>query len=104
MIHLTEAGKIIRKIRIDLCEKQMEMAYKLGVTDSYLSSIERGERVMTFDVLQKLVKAYGIKYAKGYDIIRKVLSGTEWYRIPVSDANIDKLAEIIYRECERDGE
>ena len=41
---LTNFGKFCRKIRMDNKETQVEMAERLGVSDSYLSCIEIGKR------------------------------------------------------------
>ncbi|WP_241647867.1 helix-turn-helix domain-containing protein [Rosenbergiella metrosideri] len=41
---LSELGKTIRKFRIDAGVNQRQMAEELGVTNSYLSMIEKGDK------------------------------------------------------------
>ena len=42
----TELGKFLRKLRIDKNEILLDMANKLGVSPSFLSSVEIGKRQM----------------------------------------------------------
>lgn len=48
---LSELGKTIRKFRIDAGVNQRLMAEELGVTNSYLSMIEKGDK----DASQRLI-------------------------------------------------
>lgn len=48
---LSELGKTIRKFRIDAGVNQRQMAEELGVTNSYLSMIEKGDK----DASQRLI-------------------------------------------------
>ena len=50
---LSELGKTIRKFRIDAGVNQRQMAKELGITNSYLSMIEKGDK----DASQRLVGA-----------------------------------------------
>ncbi len=50
---LSELGKTIRKFRIDAGVNQRQMAEELGVTNSYLSMIEKGDK----DASQRIIGA-----------------------------------------------
>jgi len=48
---LTKFGRIIRKYRIDKGENMKDMADSVGVSNSYLSQIERGKRTISPDLI-----------------------------------------------------
>ena len=53
-MRLSELGKAIRKFRIDAGVNQRQMAEELGVTDSYLSMVERGDRDASQRIIGKM--------------------------------------------------
>lgn len=61
---LTELGKKTRKIRIDNEEILMDMANKLGISVSYLSSIEVGKRNVPEDFIEKIEQIYNVKLSE----------------------------------------
>lgn len=50
--------KMLRTIRLDLDITQVQMANDLGVSQSYLSHAERGERKLSDSVIDKLYNCY----------------------------------------------
>lgn len=54
----TEYGKYLKKLRIDNDETIAKMAGGMGITPSYLSAIESGERVIPVDFTEKLAQRY----------------------------------------------
>lgn len=54
-------GIIIRKARIESGLSQLELAHKAGVTQPYISSIEKGEVNITLAILIHIFKILGIK-------------------------------------------
>lgn len=70
----TELGKFLKKLRIDNDEVIKDMAKKLGVSDSYLSQIELGNRKIPKAFLSRILEAYELN--------------TE---------QINKLSKIIYK-------
>ena len=57
---LTEFGQHLRKLRIDCNEFLKDMADKLGVTSSYLSAIETGNRNIPDGWVVKISQLYGL--------------------------------------------
>lgn len=55
---MTDLGKSLRILRIENDENLYDMAVKLGISSSYLSSIENGLRNMPVDLLDKLKSVY----------------------------------------------
>lgn len=54
-------GYLFKKIRNDNCYSQFYIANKLGVTQSYISQIENGERKLTLNFIEKAWKELGFK-------------------------------------------
>lgn len=57
---LTEFGKFTRKLRIDNGELLKNMADKLGVSSSYLSSVETGKRKVPLEWADKISLLYSL--------------------------------------------
>ncbi len=55
---LTNFGKKLRILRINTGETIVEMSEKLGLSTSYLSSIENGKRKIPKDLLENVFKNY----------------------------------------------
>ena len=55
---LTNFGKKLRILRINTGETIVEMSEKLGLSISYLSSIENGKRKIPKDLLENVFKSY----------------------------------------------
>lgn len=53
-MQLTKFGKVIRKLRIEYDMLLGEMAKKIGISSSYLSSIEIGEREIPQNFFEKI--------------------------------------------------
>lgn len=58
---LTHIGKQTRKIRIDNEELLIDMANKLGISASYLSSIETGKRKTPDNFISNIEQIYNVK-------------------------------------------
>ena len=56
----TAFGKELRKLRIDKDETVYAMAKKMGISISYLSAIEAGSRSIPADMVDKIIKKYGL--------------------------------------------
>lgn len=54
----TKYGIELRKIRIERGENLLHMSNRIGISASYLSSIENGSRKIPEDLTKKIVKLY----------------------------------------------
>ena len=57
---LTQLGAFLRKLRIDRREYLRDMAAKLGVSMSFLSSVENGKKNMPSEWMTKIPPLYGL--------------------------------------------
>ena len=53
-------GKELRKLRVDMDENINTMARKLGISISYLSAIEAGQRKIPSDMVDKIIAKYNL--------------------------------------------
>ena len=56
-------GKIVRRFRESLGVSQEELAAKTRIHRTYIGGIERGERNVSIDNVERISKALGIKAA-----------------------------------------
>lgn len=56
----TELGKFLRKLRVDNDELMKQMADRLGLASSTLSSIESGRRKASEEFVKKVANVYGL--------------------------------------------
>ena len=57
---ITEFGKMLRNIRMDCGEHLKDMAGKLGITSSYLYSVENGNRSVPAKWIGQIIEMYGL--------------------------------------------
>lgn len=60
MSGLTHLGKFLRKLRIDRGELLRTMATRLGVSMSFLSSVENGKKNMPSEWITRIPDLYGL--------------------------------------------
>lgn len=65
---LTEFGKVIRKIRLDKGEILKNMAERLGVSSSFLSSVENGRKDIPEKWLDQIVDFYNLNEKEKEDL------------------------------------
>ena len=61
---LTSLGKFLRKLRIDRGELLKTMSEKLGISMSFLSSVENGKKSMPSDWIQRIPELYNLDDSK----------------------------------------
>lgn len=61
---LTSLGKFLRKLRIDHGELLRTMSDKLGISMSFLSSVENGKKSMPSDWIVKIPELYNLDGTK----------------------------------------
>lgn len=57
-------GINLRRLRHDQGVSQENLAERAGLHRTYVSSVERGERNVTLETIEKLSKALGVSMAK----------------------------------------
>ena len=97
---LTEFGKELRRIRLNTSELLKDMAYKLDVTDSYLSAIEHGKREIPAILIKKIMKEYDLNKEDADRLDEAANNSKSSLKIDLQNASIDdkKLANAFARK------
>ncbi len=92
---LTEFGKLLRIIRINSGDSAKEMAQKLNMSPSYLSTIENGKRNIPIDMDKLLIEAYGLS-DKDKEKLRKAMAeSSDRVKIDLTDL-AEKKRQMIF--------
>lgn len=60
MSRTTEVGKFIKVLRVRNNERVADMALKIGVSPSYLSSVENTQRKLNNQTIRELIRVYNL--------------------------------------------
>ena len=74
---LTQLGKFLRKLRIDRGELLKDMADKLGMSSSMLSSIENNNRKPSSDFVSRVEGAYQLTAAQAEELARAAMGSLD---------------------------
>lgn len=92
---VTDLGKFLRKLRTDNNERQADMAYRLGYHQTSLSYIERGNRKITSQLEDNIIKRYRLNEEQIKEF-KKVIFKTELKKLINSDIMmIDNRNDIV---------
>lgn len=97
---VTNLGKKLRKIRIDNDEISSDMARKLEISVSYLSTIENGKRNVPKDFAKKLFKIYQLSDNDKEKILQaiSIYSGEMRIRLDSLNEKQKELSLLYARE------
>jgi transcriptional regulator with XRE-family HTH domain len=83
-------GKRIRQLRESMGLTQEQLASKVGMDYKYLGSVERGERNITIDNIQRIAEAFGVET---YQLFCFSLEGLK----PQEEVIEEKIEDILER-------
>jgi transcriptional regulator with XRE-family HTH domain len=52
-------GRLVRRLRVEKGYSQEEFSFRVGLHQTYVSSVERGERNVTIQTADRIAKALG---------------------------------------------
>jgi len=84
---LTKFGKALRNIRFDQDELLKDMAYKLNVTPSFLSSIEVGKKNVPDSMIEKIAQIYRLSLHQEQELIDLAKESTCKVQISLQNKN-----------------
>ncbi len=105
----TTFGKELRKLRIDKDENIHTMAKKLGISISYLSAIEAGNRNIPSGMVDKIIKKYHLNKERSEIMRQAEAESAKEIDIDLSTVSVEqrklvfalsrKLNDISDEEC-----
>ena len=64
-------GELVRRLRLERRLSQEEFSFRVGLHQTYVSSIERGERNVTIQTADRLAKALGTSLAGMFEELER---------------------------------
>ena len=92
---ITEFGKLLRIIRINSGDSAKEMAAKLNMSPSYLSTIENGKRNIPLDMEKLLIDAYQLSERDKEKLRKAMAESSEVVKIDLTDL-AEKKRQMIF--------
>lgn len=86
---LTPFGKTMRKLRLDINVNLETMAARLGISPSYLSAIENGERKIPPALTERIVSLYALGPEKSEQLRQAEVDSLTEVVINLGDASVD---------------
>ena len=65
-------GELVRRLRQEMGYSQEEFSFRVGLHQTYVSSVERGERNVTIQTADRIAKALGTTLADIFAEIERV--------------------------------
>ena len=92
---ITEFGKLLRIIRINSGDSAKDMAQKLNMSPSYLSTIENGKRNIPPDMEELLIRAYNLSDKDKEKLRKAMVDSSDTVKIDLTDL-AEKKKQMIY--------
>ncbi|WP_273756947.1 helix-turn-helix domain-containing protein [Bartonella sp. MM73XJBT] len=97
---LTSFGKMLRKLRIDHSERLLDMAEKLDVSVSFLSSVEIGKKSVPVGMEEKIIKLYALNQDIAFLLRKEADSCRKNFTIKPSDSFGREVVGMFVRTLE----
>ena len=92
---ITEFGKLLRIIRINCGDSAKDMALKLNMSPSYLSTIENGKRNIPPDMEELLIRAYNLSDKDKEKLRKAMVNSSDTVKIDLTEL-AEKKKRMIY--------
>lgn len=96
---LTEYGKAVRKLRIDLAMTLRDMAAELGLTPAYLSGVETGRKPVGDRLVRDVITLLARRGVDAEHLMEAAVRSRKEVRLRVQEARDDQreLAVVLAR-------
>lgn len=88
---LTEFGKEVRKLRIEITMTLREMAVELGVTPAYLSGVETGRKHIGDPLVRSVIKIFADRGVNAQHLMDAAARSRKEIRIRLQGARADQV-------------
>jgi transcriptional regulator with XRE-family HTH domain len=92
---VTQFGKLLRIIRVNSGDSAKDMAKKLNMSPSYLSTIENGKRNIPVDMDRLLIESYNLTEQDKTELRKAMLESSEKVKIDLTDL-AEKRRRMIF--------
>jgi transcriptional regulator with XRE-family HTH domain len=70
-------GKLVRRLREENGYSQEDFAFRVGLHQTYVSSVERGERNVTIGTADRIARALGMTLSGLFSELERAREGTD---------------------------
>lgn len=92
---ITELGKVLRIIRINVGDSMRDMAEKLNLSAAYLSAIENGKRNVPDDFEEKIKSSYKLSEKDVLKLREAITDTASKVKINITELS-DKRKKLLY--------
>lgn len=86
-IALTPLGKMLRKLRIDACERIADLAKELGCTSSFVSAVELGKKSPPEGFISSVIAHYQLDELQAAELRSAASRSVSSVRIDLENSN-----------------
>jgi hypothetical protein len=97
-IMLTEIGKELRKLRIDLGERMLDMAANLKISPAFLSAVEVGRKTPPDGFAESVIQAYKLTGEAADKVIRSFDRSRENFKLTANSMFARDTAGLLARK------
>lgn len=87
---LTKVGKWLRQVRLERDEHLKDMAQNIGVTSSYLSSVENGKRSLSNQLVEKICETYRLNETMRHEFRHLAMQARQKVELDVNNVSGEK--------------
>lgn len=92
----TDLGKYLKKLRIDKDEKMQDMATKLNVSTSFLSSVENGKKKMPSTMMANIISLYTPDEKNKNEFIEAAAASCDKVEIPLDSEDVRRKEVALH--------
>ncbi|WP_273758792.1 helix-turn-helix domain-containing protein [Bartonella sp. AU55XJBT] len=97
---VTSFGKILRKLRVEHSERLLDMAEKLDVSVSFLSSVEIGKKSVPVGMEEKIIELYGLDQKEALLLRKEAYACRKSFTIKPSNSCRCEIVGMFVRNLE----
>jgi transcriptional regulator with XRE-family HTH domain len=70
-------GRLVRRLRVEKGYSQEEFSFRVGLHQTYVSSVERGERNVTIQTADRIARALGTTLSSMFSELERDFGGSD---------------------------
>ena len=99
--YLNEVGKVLKKLRVDYGENQIQQGKRLGFNPAYLSMVSTDRRGLSFDMYKSIMEHYGSAAENYKPVLKNALVKADVrmrFKETFPDATDEQIVYVMYGE------
>lgn len=97
---VTDLGKALRKLRIDLGERIIDMADRLGISAAFLSAVETGRKAPPKKFLDEVIRVYGLEGNDAENLRLAAARSKRDFKLTANSSAARETADLLARRLD----